>query len=93
MKENPNIDWTLEKKKVMILAEGYTKIKKASSLDSVTLLQAYPDFISELCDLETSIKDKILANNKDTAYDEDLEEVATLLDDIKTPKMTLKLSR
>lgn len=93
MKENPNIDWTLEKKKVMILAEGYTKIKKASSLDSVTLLQAYPDFISELCDLETSIKNKILANNKDTAYDEDLEEVATLLDDIKTPEMTLKLAK
>lgn len=93
MKENPNINWTLEKKKVMILAEGYTKIKKTSSLDSVTLLQAYPDFISELCDLETSIKDKILANNKDTAYDKDLEEVATLLDDIKTPEMTLKLAK
>lgn len=93
MAENPDIEWTLEKKKVMILAEGYTKIKKTSSLDSVTLLQAYPDFISELCDLETSIKDKILANNKDTAYDKDLEEVATLLDDIKTPEMALKLER
>lgn len=93
MAENPDIEWTLEKKKVMILAEGYTKIKKTSSLDSVTLLQAYPDFISELCDLETSIKDKILANNKDTAYDKDLEEVATLLDDIKTPEMTLKLAK
>lgn len=93
MAENSDIEWTLEKKKVMILAEGYTKIKKTSSLDSVTLLQAYPDFISELCDLETSIKDKILANNKDTAYDKDLEEVATLLDDIKTPEMTLKLAK
>lgn len=93
MAENPDIEWTLEKKKAMILAEGYTKIKKTSSLDSVTLLQAYPDFISELCDLETSIKDKILANNKDTAYDKDLEEVATLLDDIKTPEIALKLER
>lgn len=93
MAENPDIEWTLEKKKVMILAEGYTKIKKTSSLDSVTLLQAYPDFISELCDLETSIKDKILANNKDTTYDKDLEEVATLLDNIKTPEIALKLER
>ena len=93
MAENPNIDWTTEKKKIMILAEGYTKYKKTSQLDNTTLLQTCPTFISELCDLEITIKDKIAANKKEDVYEEDLAEITTLLDNIKTPEMALKLER
>ena len=93
MTENPNIDWTTEKKKIMILAEGYTKYKKTSQLDNITLLQTCPTFMSELCDLEIAIKNKINANKKEDVYEEDLAEITTLLDNIKTPKMQLKLSK
>lgn len=93
MAENPNIDWTTEKKKIMILAEGYTKYKKTSQLDNITLLQTCPTFMSELCDLEIAIKNKINANKKEDAYEEDLAEITTLLDNIKTPEMTLKLEK
>ena len=93
MAENPNIDWTTEKKKIMILAEGYTKYKKTSQLDNITLLQTCPTFMNELCDLEISIKDKIKdIQNKET-YEEDAEEITTLLDNIKTPEIALKLER
>lgn len=93
MTENPNIDWTIEKEKIKILTDGYVEIKKTSKLDSYLLLQKYPNFISELCDLEISIKDKIKdIQNKET-YEEDAEEITTLLDNIKTPKMQLKLSK
>lgn len=91
--ENPNIDWTTEKKKIMILAEGYTKYKKTSQLDNITLLQTCPTFMSELCDLEIAIKNKIDANKKEDVYEEDLAEITTLLDNIKTPEMALKLER
>lgn len=91
--ENPNIDWTTEKKKIMILAEGYTKYKKTSQLDTITLLQTCPTFMSELCDLEIAIKNKINANKKEDVYEEDLAEITTLLDNIKTPEMALKLER
>ena len=93
MAENPNIDWTTEKKKIMILAEGYTKYKKTSQLDNITLLQTCPTFMSELCDLEIAIKNKINANKKEDVYEEDLAEITTLLNNIKTPEMTLKLER
>lgn len=93
MAENPNIDWTTEKKKIMILAEGYTKYKKTSQLDNITLLQTCPTFMSELCDLEIAIKNKINANKKEDVYEEDLAEITTLLDNIKTPEMALKLER
>jgi len=93
MAENPNIDWTIEKKKIMILAEGYTKYKKTSQLDNITLLQTCPTFMSELCDLEITIKNKINANKKEDVYEEDLAEITTLLDNIKTPEMALKLER
>lgn len=93
MAENPNIDWTTEKKKIMILAEGYTKYKKTSQLDNITLLQTCPTFMSELCDLEIAIKNKINANKKEDVYEEDLAEITALLDNIKTPEMTLKLER
>lgn len=93
MTENPNIDWTTEKKKIMILAEGYTKYKKTSQLDNITLLQTCPTFMSELCDLEIVIKNKINANKKEDVYEEDLAEITTLLDNIKTPEMALKLER
>ena len=93
MAENPNIDWTTEKKKIMILAEGYTKYKKTSQLDNITLLQTCPTFMSELCDLEITIKNKINANKKEDVYEEDLAEITTLLDNIKTPEMALKLER
>lgn len=93
MAENPNIDWTTEKKKIMILAEGYTKYKKTSQLDNITLLQTCPTFMSELCNLEIAIKNKINANKKEDVYEEDLAEITTLLDNIKTPEMTLKLER
>lgn len=93
MTENPNIDWTIEKEKIKILTDGYIEIKKTSKLDSYLLLQKYPNFISELCDLEISIKDKIKdIQNKET-YEEDAEEITTLLDNIQTPKMQLKLSK
>lgn len=93
MTENPNIDWTTEKKKIMILAEGYTKYKKTSQLDNITLLQTCPTFMSELCDLEIAIKNKINANKKEDVYEEDLAEITTLLDNIKTLEMALKLER
>ena len=93
MAENPNIDWTTEKKKIMILAEGYTKYKKTSQLDNITLLQTCPTFMSELCDLEIAIKNKIATSKKEDVYEEDLAEITTLLDNIKTPKMALKLER
>lgn len=93
MAENPNIDWTTEKKKIMILAEGYTKYKKTSQLDNITLLQTCPTFMSELCDLEIAIKNKIAASKKEDVYEEDLAEITTLLDNIKTPEMALKLER
>ena len=93
MAENPNIDWTTEKKKIMILAEGYTKYKKTSQLDNITLLQTCPTFMSELCDLEIAIKNKINANKKEDVYEEDLAEITTLLNNIKTPEMTLKLEK
>ena len=93
MAENPNIDWTTEKKKIMILAEGYTKYKKTSKLDNITLLQTCPTFMSELCDLEIAIKNKINTNKKEDVYEEDLAEITTLLDNIKTPEMALKLER
>ena len=93
MAENPNIDWTTEKKKIMILAEGYTKYKKTSQLDNITLLQTCPTFMSELCDLEIAIKNKINTNKKEDVYEEDLAEITTLLDNIKTPEMALKLER
>lgn len=93
MTENPNIDWTTEKKKIMILAESYTKYKKTSQLDNITLLQTCPTFMSELCDLEIAIKNKINANKKEDVYEENLAEITTLLDNIKTPEMALKLER
>ena len=93
MAENSNIDWTTEKKKIMILAEGYTKYKKTSQLDNITLLQTCPTFMSELCDLEIAIKNKINANKKEDVYEEDLAEITTLLDNIKTPEIALKLER
>ena len=93
MTENPNIDWSIEKEKIKILTDGYIEIKKTSKLDSYLLLQKYPNFISELCDLEISIKDKIKdIQNKET-YEEDAEEITTLLDNIKTPEIALKLER
>ena len=93
MTENPNIDWTIEKEKIKILTDGYVEIKKTSKLDSYLLLQKYPNFISELCDLEISIKDKIKNIKNEETYEEDAEEITTLLDNIKTPEMTLKLER
>ena len=93
MTENPNIDWTIEKEKIKILTDGYVEIKKTSKLDSYLLLQKYPNFISELCDLEISIKDKIKNIKNKKTYEEDAEEITTLLDNIKTPEMTLKLER
>ena len=77
----------------MILAESYTKYKKTSQLDNITLLQTCPTFMSELCDLEIAIKNKINANKKEDVYEENLAEITTLLDNIKTPEMALKLER
>ena len=93
MAENPNIDWSIEKEKIKILTDGYVEIKKTSKLDSYLLLQKYPNFISELCDLEISIKDKIKNIKNEETYEEDVEEITTLLDNIQTPKMQLKLSK
>lgn len=93
MAENPDIEWALEKKEITVLAEGYTKIKMAVSLDSTTLLQVYPDFMSELCDLETSIKNKIASNIKEDTCNESLEEITTLLSGIESPELTLKLTK
>lgn len=93
MTENPNIDWSIEKEKIKILTDGYVEIKKASKLDSYLLLQKYPNFISELCDLEISIKDKIKDIKNEEAYEEDAEEITNLLNSIESPGPALKLTK
>ena len=93
MTENPNIDWTIEKEKIKILTDGYVEIKKTSKLDSYLLLQKYPNFISELCDLEISIKDKIKNIKNEETYEEDAEEITNLLNSIESPGPALKLTK
>ena len=93
MTENPKIDWTIEKEKIKILTDGYIEIKKTSKLDSYLLLQKYPNFISELCDLEISIKDKIKDIQNEETYKEDAEEITNLLNSIESPGSALKLTK
>ena len=93
MTENPNIDWSIEKEKIKILTDGYVEIKKTSKLDSYLLLQKYPNFISELCDLEISIKDKIKDIKNEETYEEDAEEITNLLNSIESPGPALKLTK
>ena len=93
MAENPNIDWSIEKEKIKILTDGYIEIKKTSKLDSYLLLQKYPNFISELCDLEISIKDKIKDIQNEETYKEDVGEITNLLNSIESPEPALKLTK
>ncbi len=93
MAENPNIDWSIEKEKIKILTDGYIEIKKTSKLDSYLLLQKYPNFISELCDLEISIKDKIKDIKNEETYEEDAEEITNLLNSIGSTGPALKLTK
>ena len=93
MTENPNIDWSIEKEKIKILTDGYVEIKKTSKLDSYLLLQKYPNFISELCDLEISIKDKIKDIKNEETYEEDAEEITNLLNSIGSTGPALKLTK